>query len=173
MATCELCGTDGVSTRSIQAHGTFVEACRNCQAKMGISQTEETAVKNVQKAVTRRTTSTSGGYGGLGTAGKDIMVRGEKELVKDFSTKIRESRERRGWNQRTLALKMKEKINIIQRCEAGQRPTDSVAKKFEKTLGIKLFSESADVEFDRVVGNKNARSMNLGDYLNMAKREEK
>ena len=33
---------------------------------------------------------TSGGYGGLGTIGKDIMVRDSKELVPDFSKKIRE-----------------------------------------------------------------------------------
>ncbi len=173
MATCELCGTDGISTRSVQAHGTFIEACKNCQSSMGINPEKQAAVKNVQQAVSKQRSATSGGYGGLGTAGKDIMMRGESELVQDFSTRIRKAREEKGWDQRSLALKMKEKINVIQRCEAGQRPVDGVAKKFEKTLGIQLFTNAGDIEFNRSVGNRDARTMNLGDYLKMAKHGEK
>lgn len=101
------------------------------------------------------------------------MMRGESELVQDFSTRIRKAREEKGWDQRSLALKMKEKINVIQRCEAGQRPVDGVAKKFEKTLGIQLFTNAGDIEFNRSVGNRDARTMNLGDYLKMAKHGEK
>ena len=32
--------------------------------------------------------ATSGGYGGIGRKGKDIMLRGEKELAADFSKRV-------------------------------------------------------------------------------------
>ena len=32
--------------------------------------------------------ATSGGYGGIGRKGKDIMLRGEKELASDFSRRL-------------------------------------------------------------------------------------
>ena len=53
-------------------------------------------VKDVQKRLAEKkvapglaswtTTPTSGGYGGIGRKGKDIMLRSEKELASDLQT---------------------------------------------------------------------------------------
>jgi uncharacterized protein (TIGR00270 family) len=172
MGSCELCGVDNVSTKRMSVHGAFVEGCKQCQVKMGYNAETDQATQNVARVNRQVSSATSGGYGGLGTAGKDIMVRDGKELGLEFSTKIRQARESRGWDQRTLALKMKQKINIIQRTENGQRPSDAVAKKFERTLNITLFSDRQDVDVERSVGNRQSRSLNLGDLIKMARKEE-
>ncbi len=171
MASCELCGVDGVSTKRLSLHGAFVDGCKQCQAKLGYTPEMNEAAKNVERVNKRTSAATSGGYGGLGTSGKDIMFRETNEVAKDFPSRIRSAREKKGWNQRALALKMKEKVNIIQRAENGQRPSDSVIKKFEKTLGISLHSTSSDVEMDRPVTDSGARSLNLGDLIKMARKE--
>ena len=171
MPSCEICGAESVSTRTISVHGALVQGCKQCQEKIGYSIDTENSVQNIQQAAIKSSKVTSGGYGGLGTAGKDIMVRDSMELVSDFSSIIRNSRESRGWDQRTLAHRMKEKINVIQRTEAGQKPTDELIKKFERTLDITLMINATDIPADQIVGNKNARTMSLGDYIKIAREE--
>ena len=171
MGSCELCGAVSVSTKRMSMHGTFVEGCIKCQEKMGYNPDTDQAAENVARVNKKTSAATSGGYGGLGTAGKDIMVRDGKELADDFPSIIREAREKRGWDQRTLALKMKEKINIIQRTEGGKRPGDYVIRKFEKILKISLLIDLSDLDVERTVGNKESRSLNLGDLINMARKE--
>ena len=171
MSSCELCGADSVTTRRIPMHGALVEGCKQCQVKMGYNLESENKVVNIENAAKKSTQVTSGGYGGLGTAGKDIMVRDSKELVSDFSKKIRDARESKGWNQRTLALRMKEKINVIQKTESGNRPNDSLIKKFERTLNITLMIDSNDNQNEQIIGNKNSRSISLGDYIKMARKD--
>ena len=85
--------------------------------------------------------STSGGYGGKGQKGKDIMVRNARILRTDFANTIRVARENKGWDQRELAKRMAERVNIIQHTEGGKQPTDSVIQKFERILQIKLMVE--------------------------------
>lgn len=172
MPTCETCGADNVSTRRIQLHGALVEACSKCQDNLGITKDAETAVENVQKAAEVARRRTSGGWGGLGTAGKDIMSRSENELVSDFAKQIKTAREAKGWDQRTLALRMKEKVNIIQRTESGHTPSDKVVTKFEKTLGIRLKGSENAPPTDTHIASRNARGLNLGDLLDMAKNED-
>ncbi|HIG20844.1 MAG: TIGR00270 family protein [Methanobacteriota archaeon] len=171
MGSCELCGAVSVSTKRMSMHGTFVEGCKSCQEKMGYNPDTDQAAENVARVNKKTSAATSGGYGGLGTAGKDIMVRDGKELADDFPSIIRDAREKRGWDQRTLALKMKEKINIVQRTEGGKRPGDSVIRKFEKILKISLLIDLSDLDVERTVGNKESRSLNLGDLIKMARKE--
>lgn len=171
MGSCELCGAVSVSTKRMSVHGTFVEGCNKCQQKMGYNPDTDQAAQNVARVNRKTSAATSGGYGGLGTAGKDIMVRDGKELADEFPSLIREARVNRGWDQRTLALKMKERINIVQRTEGGKRPGDMVLKKFEKILKISLFRDILNQEIERTVGNKESRSLNLGDLIKMARKE--
>ena len=58
--------------------------------------------------------ATSGGYGGIGKKGKDIMLRGEKELASDFSKRIIDARNKRGWDKRELVEEwLKKSISSI------------------------------------------------------------
>ena len=54
-------------------------------------------------------TPISGGYGGIGRKGKDIMLRGEKELASDFAKRVTTARTQLGWDKRELARRMAEK----------------------------------------------------------------
>jgi ribosome-binding protein aMBF1 (putative translation factor) len=67
-----------------------------------------------------------------GIAGKDIMAKKEKELAPDFHKRIIQGRKKKGWDQRTFALKMNERLNIVQKIEKGGRPTDKLVQKIEK-----------------------------------------
>jgi uncharacterized protein (TIGR00270 family) len=113
----------------------------------------------------------SGGYGGGGRRGKDIMLRGEKELVDDFAARIRTAREAKGLDQRGLARLMAEKVNLIQKAERGQRPTDNLIKKFERELGISLM-EGRTGDAEQRVQQTGRRNMTLGDYYDNLKRSK-
>ena len=98
------------------------------------------------------------------------MAGSEVELADDFAKRIREGREQKGWDQRTLALRMKERINEVKRAESGHRPSDKVLAKFERSLDIVLM-EVVDSRHERHVKQSTPRSLNLGDILDAAKRE--
>ena len=75
-----------------------------------------------------------------GIAGKDIMAKKEKELAPDFHKRIIQGRKKKGWDQRTFALKMNERLNIVQKIEKGGRPTDKLIQKIEKIGSAKVNS---------------------------------
>ena len=172
MPACETCGGDNVSTRCVQLHGALVEVCQKCQDSLGITADAEKATENIQRVTEAARQRTSGGWGGLGSSGKDIMFRGEDELAADFANQIKKARENKGWDQRTLALRMKEKVNVIQRSESGHAPSDKVVKKFESTLGLDLRGVDSTPPTDTIIASRNARGLSLGDLLGIAKNED-
>ena len=166
MASCEICGSSRVATRRSTSGGRTVNACDRCMKAAGLrpdlTSTGATPTEQVR---------TFGGYGGLGKAGKDIMVRGEKELADDWSKRVVEARRNRNIDQRGLARLISEKVNVIQRIEKGQTVSDQIIKKLERALNIELMVER-ELSETRTVGPKSGRSMTLGDYLQDALRKE-
>lgn len=160
MADCELCGAMKVSTRSVVMGRAEVQACKRCSEKMGLEE------KKVAPGIAqmRNSKATSGGYGGIGKKGKDIMLRGEKELSSEFSKIVVEARTQKGWDKRELARRMAETINVINNVESGKRPTDSVVRKLERTLGITLMVD-ATADENRHVNTGQSRGLTLGDFL--------
>ena len=62
-----------------------------------------------------------------------------EDIISDYSPVIRKAREERGWTQEELALKIKVKASLIRKVERGEiLPEDSLRKKLENALGIKL-----------------------------------
>jgi len=161
MADCELCGAMKVGTRSMTMGKAQVDACKRCIEKMGLE--EKKVAPGLQKARSS-TNATSGGYGGLGRKGKDIMLRGEKELAGDFAKRVATARTAKGWDKRQLARRMAEKVNIIQNVESGKRPTDAVIRKLENTLDISLMVVVTPDE-NRQLDMGGSRGLTLGDFL--------
>ena len=161
MADCELCGAMKVGTRTVIMGKAEVQACKRCSDKMGLA--EKKIAPGLAK-MQSNSKATSGGYGGIGRKGKDIMLRGEKELASDFSKRVIQARSSRGWDKRELARRMAEKINIINNVESGKRPTDAVIRKLERTLDIVLMVEASPDE-NRHVNTGQARGLTLGDFL--------
>ena len=169
MGDCELCGAMKVGTPSVMRGKTSIEACKQCMQRMGISLPED-AQSTPQRPRSTPRTNVAGGYGGTGKKGKDIMVRRSKELRSDFPSAIRQAREENGWDQRELAKRMAERVNIIQHTEGGKRPTDAVVKKFERILKIQLMVERSTEE-ESVVRSTTNRQMTMEDLYNQAKKE--
>jgi putative transcription factor len=161
MANCELCGAEKTSIRSVKMGRATVEACIRCIESMGL---QTIATPTPRRTTNLPSSSSHGGYSGLGKAGKDIMHRGSKELRDDFSKVITDAREKKGWDKRELARRMAVKFNMIQAAESGKRPTDNLIKKLERTLGITLMVEVKPDE-NRQVGEGSSRGMTLGDFL--------
>ena len=77
MADCELCGAMKVGTRAVIMGRAEVQACKRCTEKMGLQE------KKVAPGLSRvnNPNTTSGGYGGIGRKGKDIMLREKRNWL--------------------------------------------------------------------------------------------
>ena len=169
MGDCELCGAMKVGTRSVMRGQTSIEACKQCMQRMGIALPDENQ-NNTPRPTHQPKPKASGGYRGTGKKGKDIMVRRSKELRSDFSSAIRQAREAMGWDQRELAKRMAERVNIIQHTEGGKRPTDTVIQKFERILQIKLMIER-EAEEETKLNRSSDRPMTMADLYEQAKKD--
>ena len=98
------------------------------------------------------------------------MDRTSDELRDDFASTIRQAREDKGWDQRELAKRMAERVNIIQRTEGGKRPTDTVVTKFERILDIKLMVKR-EIDEETHVRRTSDRPMTMADLYEQAKKE--
>lgn len=164
MAECELCGAMKVGVKEIKVKNVFVLACSRCQEKHAPSNTKQ--APGIAMANTRSFNlpkKPSANY--KGKANKNILRKREKELSPDFKSKIIDARKSQGLSQEDLARKMAEKINVIKSVESGRRPTDSVIRKLEKTLGIELMVVM-EHQGDSRVASGNSRGMTFGDYFN-------
>ena len=159
MADCELCGAMKVGVRQVPMGKTVVSACSRCVEKMGL------APKQVAPGLKIASQSSQSSTYSSKRKGKNIMLKREKELDQDFATIISQARKKKGWNQATLGKRMAETVNVIKSAENGKHPTDSVIKKFERTLGIKLMVDSKPEETSRLFKD-DSRGMTLGDFLN-------
>ncbi len=69
------------------------------------------------------------------------------EVVPDYAERVRRARERLGMSQEELAIRVKEKVNVIKRIEAGTLvPPVDLARRLEKVLGIKLLEPVVEEE---------------------------
>lgn len=167
MSSCEICGSSKVSTKRASSNGRDIVACDRCMKAAGLKPN----ITGVSQTSNPGNVRGFGGYGGMGRAGKDIMVREEKELAPDFGTRVVEARRIKGIDQRELARGISERVNIIQRVERGQHPGDSVIRKLERFLEIELMVERTQDE-QRKVGPGAGRSMTLGDFIQDALRKD-
>ena len=159
MADCELCGAMKVGVRQVPMGKTVVSACSRCVEKMGLVPKQVAPGIKMANKVSHSTTYSSK------RKGKNIMMKSEKELSEDFANLISKARKNKGWNQATLGKRMAETINVIKSAENGKHPTDSVIKKFERVLGIKLMVDSKPEETSRVFKG-DSRGLTLGDFFN-------
>tara|TARA_B100001769_G_C21927769_1_gene500099 strand:- start:71 stop:565 length:495 start_codon:yes stop_codon:yes gene_type:complete len=159
MGDCELCGAMKVATRNVTMGRAQVQACNRCTEKMGLNEKVAPGLKQARSFQSTSSLNTS-----KRKKGKDIMSRGEKELASDFNKRVTAARNSKGWDKKELAHRMAEKINVIQNVESGKRPTDSVVRKLEMTLGIELMVERVS-DGNRQIFSGDSRGFTLGDFL--------
>jgi len=152
MGTCELCGADNVSTYKTSTSGARVDACNRCIDRLGLTKPTPTPnrMTSVKTSMQNRTFA------------PNTMLNSDKELAPDFHKRIQQGRKAKGWDQREFARRMNERLNIVQRTENGNRPTDALIKKIEKVLDVELFIEppASNSRHTSTIGGRN---MTIGD----------
>ncbi len=96
----------------------------------------------------------------------------ELDLVTDYGRKIKSARERMHLTRNVLAEMINEKESFLLRVEEERTfPTESLAKKLEKALGIALYEEVGVSNQGVLRGEK--KGLTLGDVIKVKKRGEK
>ena len=147
MANCDLCGK---KTELINAlvEGTMLSVCTNCSKFGNVVQLNKTKV-NKQKVVE--------------------IDRYLDDISPDFAEKIKTAREKLNLKQEELALKVQEKLSVIQNLESGKiKPQILAARKLEKFLGIKLIETVHLPESNKL--NVKDRALTIGDIINLEKK---
>lgn len=161
---CEMCGKTVGRTRRVLVDRTLLQVGPECE-KFG--KLVETGAKapaspgNVPQALEKRRRLEP----------KDVYASQsmQLELVQDFAKRIKDGRERKGWTRQELGARVGEREVVMGRIENGSlHPTDEVAKKLERELGIKLF-EAVQAG---VTPTKPTRALTLGDMLREAQRKK-
>jgi putative transcription factor len=160
MSECEVCGTS-ISGESIlvQIGGAKMWVCPKC-AKLGteISKPAGARVPGVKPK--------SGVKNPPARRPRDVFDLMEGDIVEDFNVQIRDARMTKGWEQKDLALEIKEKENLIKKIETGFIPEDQVLKKIEKVLEIQLIES---VDGDMKISEASAMTTTLGDVIRIKK----
>lgn len=128
---CEICGSDikGNPVR-VTVEGTVLDVCGKC-AHYGKPQDKWTPVSR-KIAPTERVLVTA-------RPKRDVFDKMEDEIIADYSQVIKKARESQGLTIEELASKMMEKAALIRKIEREELiPEDTVRKKLESTLNIKL-----------------------------------
>ncbi|MEW6329184.1 MAG: multiprotein bridging factor aMBF1 [Candidatus Micrarchaeota archaeon] len=153
MDECEICGKAG-GDYYVLIEGAKLYVCASC-AKLG----------KVLRAPAPRAPPKKF------TGEKKTSARREIELVPDFGERIRNARKKMHLERAVLGEMINEKESFLERVENDKAvPTEALARKLEKALGIKLLEE---VTYGEVSGKAaGAGGVTLGDIVFLKKKEK-
>lgn len=112
---CEICGLKPAFT-NVRIDGVIMNVCHDCEST-------GTAVDKPKQAA------------------RQIIVSrpsAEEIVVQDYAKLIQQARQKTNLKQEELAVKLNEKVPVMQAAENGKRLDIKLAKKLEKFFGIKL-----------------------------------
>jgi len=155
---CELCGRDS-SCRPAIVDGVRMMLCPGCMRHgQGVAPAEPAPVSRapVLERIKR-------------PKEKDVYKGMDKELVSNFNQLIKDARKKKGLSREELGFKIGERTVTIAKIENGDlKPSDKVAAKLEKELGVTLF-EKVDSVSSSSFSSHSGKGMTLGDFI---KRED-
>lgn len=151
---CELCGK-GCECRPATVDGVRMMLCPGCMQHGQVVKTAEPS------AVTRKPV--------LGKIKRpkerDVYEGMDKELVSNFSELIKDARKKKGLSREELGFKIGERTVTIAKIENGDlKPSDKVAGKLEKELGVALF-EKVDGASTNLFSSHSGNGLTLGDFI--------
>jgi putative transcription factor len=153
---CEMCGKT-IGTRRYLVDGTTMNL-GTCCARYGTPMDQAAPAGSpaaMQQGLERRAAKQTR---------RDVYADTAEDLVADYGRRIREAREVKGWTHEQLGNKVSARVPELHKIEANQlRPSDEVARRMEKELGIKLF-EKVEVGAG-AASSKPAAGLTLGDLL--------
>jgi putative transcription factor len=160
---CEVCGRK-IHTDPITAviEGARLTVCVEC-SKHGKIVTQDDYTPKAKQ------TSKAPTYGPVMTQKKkpEAKVEITQEIVQDYSTKIRQAREKLGLTHEDLGKKINEKSSVIGKLETGKMtPNNILATKLEHALKIKLLAPITEEKATTMQTPRIAnREMTLGDLI--------
>ena len=151
---CELCGRQCVCRPAI-VDGVKMMVCPGCM-KHGKAVVISSQVEPSRKPILERIKRPKQ---------KDVYKDMDKELVTNWNEIIKSARQKKGLTREQLGFKIGERTVTISKIENGDlRPSDDVAKKLEKELGISLFEEVSSAP-SYMTGSASGGSLTLGDFI--------
>ncbi len=149
---CELCGREISWGYLIEIEGAKVVACPDC-ADRGVIIRKVYSPREDQPRARRQVK----------------REEGEKEvvLVDDYARRIRFALEEHGMSVEDLAHRLNESPHYIERIVDGDlKPTEKLARRIEKLLGIELFEEiEEEDELEIPEEDETAGEITLGDVV--------
>lgn len=139
---CEMCGKE-IEGKPLRAkiEGSLLLVCSDC-AKFGRVQRD---TPHERKFIPRDKKGRKQTKPQSKPLSQRVYTRDEEpmdELVEDFNVVVRQARESKGWTREELGAKIYEKVSVITRIESGKMEPDlKLARKLEKTLGVKLIEK--------------------------------
>ena len=160
---CEMCGKQVTFCKKVTIEGVHLEVCSEC-AKFGTEAKKSPEKEEGPKPVIVQRLEMLERRG----KPKDVLEGVEKEdLVDDFPARIRNARSKLGLSQKDLAMKLNEKLTVLQKIETGDmRPDERMIGKLQKELGIVLKEKVAQVLVAKASG---AKSFTLADLMKTQK----
>lgn len=159
MPSCEMCGKELPSLRRALIEGTVMSVCGNC-VKFGVeqagAQTEVTGRSRTTAALEQRA---------VRSRPRDIYADAPEELVEDYGARVRAARQKLGLSIEELGKQLNERQTELAKVESGTyHPTDTLVRKLEKALNIKLKEKP---ETPAGVGGPKPKSgpLTLGDLI--------
>ncbi|OGM03268.1 TIGR00270 family protein [Candidatus Woesearchaeota archaeon RBG_13_36_6] len=155
---CEMCGSEDELFR-VSIEDTILNVCKNCSkygkvlSKVKIEETIEKKKehKKLEKAKQQPEQET-------------IFV-----IVPDYSTKIKDKRERLGLKQKDFAKLINERESLVSKLETGSvEPSIKLARKLERVLKTKLVEEYE--EKTKALPKIKGEGFTIGDLVKVKKR---
>jgi putative transcription factor len=173
MSECEICGEEGAGYVVI-IEGARMRTCSEC-AKGGkvVEAPRFSNEPNARGGVGAGGRAASFGGAGFGSGpGRSHRPKFEIEVVDDFGAKIKNARERMHLERKALAEMINEKEGVLERLEHEKMlPTESVAAKLQKALGVKLLEQVGTDEGGKAAKGEK-KGLTLGDIVFVKKRKD-
>ena len=152
MPNCEICGSKTNDLFKVSVEGTEMKTCLPC-TKFGKVISKIVEKKSEEKKVIIQTKPDT-----------------EESIVNNYSSIVRNVREKLCLTQEDFAKKLNERLSVIRSIEQGKLiPALKMAKKLENILGIKLIEKLKEVP-ENLFFEKSG-SATLGDLIKIKKKQ--
>ncbi len=147
---CEVCGREISWGYLVDIEGARLIACADCAERGTIIRKVYDRPRETRKR-------------------RDSSEESEKDyvLIDNYGEVIRRARESKGIDLETLAKRLRVREGYLRKVEEGElTPTDDLAHRLEKVLGVKLFEEVE--EDDAVPVSEETGTLTLGDVVKLS-----
>jgi len=159
MASCEMCGTECPTCRPALIDGVKMMVCPACM-KHG------TPLVQQRSSPMQKKKPFSGPSKPYTSPKRDVFKKMEKELVSDWSERIKSAREKKQLTREQLGFRIGERTVTIAKIENEDlRPSDKIIQKIEKELEITLMEEVSKVSTAEKRSIGSGSRLTLGDFI--------